>query len=220
MLGNVGACFECGHEHAVGDRCISFHYQPAFWEALVASVPGVRRPAFPAVRLSPVPRQAPLTANIHLTRLGRGALEANALDIGAAVLQALSGERATFPSVKPHEERRVTEAVRLICDSADEIESETLTISALGSAVGMSPYHFLRTFRRVVGSTPHQYLIRQRVHRAATRLLTSTDSVSDIAVSVGFGDLSTFNRRFKGLFGLSPRHYRRNNGLADPNRLS
>ncbi|MGE0621372.1 MAG: helix-turn-helix transcriptional regulator [Pseudomonadales bacterium] len=147
-----------------------------------------------------------------MANLGRGALETHALDIAASVLEALSDQRATNPSVKPRDERRVSDAVRLICDSADEIESESLTISALGSAVGMSPYHFLRTFRRTVGATPHQYLIRQRVHRAAMRLLTSDDSVSEIAVNAGFADLSTFNRRFKNLFGVSPRQYRRNQG--------
>ena len=43
MLGNPGACFECGHEHGVGDRCLSFHFDPEFFEEIVASVPGTRR---------------------------------------------------------------------------------------------------------------------------------------------------------------------------------
>jgi len=38
MLGNPGACFECGHEHGVGDRCLSFHFDPGFFEEIVASV--------------------------------------------------------------------------------------------------------------------------------------------------------------------------------------
>ena len=47
MLGNPGACFECGHEHGVGDRCLSFHYDPGFFEEIVASVPRARRSVGP-----------------------------------------------------------------------------------------------------------------------------------------------------------------------------
>ena len=46
MLGNPGACFECGHEHGVGDRCLSFHFDPGFFEEIVASVPRARGMTF------------------------------------------------------------------------------------------------------------------------------------------------------------------------------
>src|SRR4051812_10117499 len=46
LLGNEGECFECGHEHAAGDRCLAFHYAPEHLEAIVAAVPGVTRTAF------------------------------------------------------------------------------------------------------------------------------------------------------------------------------
>ena len=72
----------------------------------------------------------------------------------------------------------------------------------------MSPYHFLRTFRAVVGMTPHQFLLRTRLHRAAVRLRQSNEDVSAIALDAGFNDLSTFNRRFRQLMGQSPRLYR------------
>jgi AraC-like DNA-binding protein len=72
----------------------------------------------------------------------------------------------------------------------------------------MSLYHFLRTFRQVAGVTPHQYVLRTRLNRAAVRLRTSNESVSAIAFGAGFGDLSTFNRRFRRLMGCSPGAYR------------
>jgi AraC-like DNA-binding protein len=72
----------------------------------------------------------------------------------------------------------------------------------------MSPYHFLRTFRQVVGMTPHQFVLRTRLHRAAVRLRASDESVSAIAFAAGFRDLSTFNRRFRRLMGASPSAYR------------
>ena len=72
----------------------------------------------------------------------------------------------------------------------------------------MSPYHFLRTFRAVVGMTPHQFVLRTRLHRAAVRLRRSSAAISTIAFDAGFNDLSTFNRRFRRLMGASPRDYR------------
>src|SRR5690606_20465630 len=39
LLGNAGACFECGHEHAAGDRCLSFHFSSDLLEQILANVP-------------------------------------------------------------------------------------------------------------------------------------------------------------------------------------
>jgi AraC-like DNA-binding protein len=72
----------------------------------------------------------------------------------------------------------------------------------------MSPYHFLRTFRVVVGVTPHQFILHTRLRRAAVRLRRTTDGISAIAFAAGFNDLSTFNRRFLRIMGLSPSAYR------------
>ena len=72
----------------------------------------------------------------------------------------------------------------------------------------MSPYHFLRTFRAVVGLTPHQFVLRTRLHRAAVQLRRSNEGVFSIALANGFNDLSTFNRRFRRLTGKSPTAYR------------
>jgi len=72
----------------------------------------------------------------------------------------------------------------------------------------MSPYHFLRTFRVLVGVTPHQFILHARMKRAAVLLRRTSDNVSAIAFAAGFGDLSTFNRRFQRIFALSPRAYR------------
>jgi AraC-like DNA-binding protein len=83
-----------------------------------------------------------------------------------------------------------------------------LSLGRLAREAQLSPYHFLRTFQRVTGVTPHQYVRRARLHHAATRLVTDRSQVVDIALDSGFGDVSNFNRAFRAEFGVSPRQHR------------
>jgi AraC-like DNA-binding protein len=57
--------------------------------------------------------------------------------------------------------------------------------------------------------TPYQFLLAQRLRRAAVRLRQTTDPISAIAYEAGFGDLSTFNRRFRRIIGMTPGVWRR-----------
>jgi AraC-like DNA-binding protein len=206
LLGNAGQCFECGHDHATGDRCLSFHFEPEAMEEVLAAVPGARRLGFLTPRLPPLPALVPLIAALEAARdEGDGdALEELGLRLAAAAV-ILAAEAK--PSPRPpswRDERRVTAALRRIESEADE----PLSLADGARAAGMSRYHFLRTFRAVVGLTPHQYLLHLRLRRAAVRLRRSDESVSAIAYDSGFGDLSTFNRQFRRLAGRSPRAYR------------
>jgi AraC-like DNA-binding protein len=73
---------------------------------------------------------------------------------------------------------------------------------------GISPFHFLRLFRHVLGVTPHQYLVRSRLRHAARRLADDDSPITDIAYDVGFGDLSNFVRTFHRAAGASPLRFR------------
>ncbi|HJZ20061.1 MAG TPA: AraC family transcriptional regulator, partial [Bradyrhizobium sp.] len=73
---------------------------------------------------------------------------------------------------------------------------------------GLSAFHFLRLFANVIGVTPHQYLIRARLRRAARLLIEDARSITDIAYDVGFGDLSNFVRTFHRAAGVSPLKFR------------
>ena len=72
----------------------------------------------------------------------------------------------------------------------------------------MSPYHFLRTFRKVVGVTPHEYLLQMRLRRVCVELRRSSEPISTIAFRAGFSDLSTFNRQFRRMVKATPSNYR------------
>jgi AraC family transcriptional regulator len=106
--------------------------------------------------------------------------------------------------VLPSAEARVTRVVRMIDESPDAEYS----LARMAEEARLSPYHFLRTFEAVAGLTPHQYVMRMRVRRAAVRLVQEKASVLDIAFDSGFGDISNFNRSFRAEFGISPRAFR------------
>jgi AraC-like DNA-binding protein len=206
LLGNAGQCFECGHEHAAGDRCLAFHFSPDHLEAIAAAVPGARQATFAVPSLPPLPALMELFAAAEAARDdGDGAaLEELALRLAAAALGVLAETGGSVRQPSRRDVRRVTEALRRIEVDAEE----TLTLAELAREAATSPYHFLRIFREVVGMTPHQYVLRTRLHRAAVRLRRSDEPVSAIAFDAGFNDLSTFNRRFRRVMGASPSAYR------------
>ena len=210
LLGNAGHCFECGHEHGVGDRCLAFHFTPQCLEAIVAGVPGARRSQFAVPHLPPSPALIPLIAAAEAARDDgdAAALEELALRLAGAVAATLAGRRCAASRPSPRDERRVTAVLRQIEARAHE----PMALADLAGAADMSRYHFLRSFRRVVGMTPHQYLLRTRLHRAAVRLLRSEQPVAATAFEMGFNDLSTFNRRFRRLMGSTPGAYRARQG--------
>src|SRR5262249_17890267 len=68
LLGNAGACFECGHEHGSGDRCLAFQVDPALLETVVSAVPGSRGMTFSVPHLPPLPQLMPLLAAAEAAR--------------------------------------------------------------------------------------------------------------------------------------------------------
>jgi AraC-like DNA-binding protein len=211
LLGNQGRCFECGHEHGTGDRCLSFHFAPDFWEDVAGGVPGVRTAEFGRPSLPPLPALAPCVAAIESAceEGDREDFEELALQFAGAVASAVAGAGSRPGQPSRRDERRVAEVVRLIETEADDSSSGRLSLQALAREAGSSPYHFLRTFSRIVGVTPHQFVLRTRLHRAAVRLRRSDETVSTVAFGAGFNDLSTFNRRFRRVMGVPPSLYRR-----------
>ena len=206
LLGNAGACFECGHDHGHGDRCLAFHVTPAFMDAVASSVPGARPKTFPVASLPPMRPLLPLLAAAEAARDDgdSGAFEELTLRLAGAVTTLLAQQRPPRRQAHHRDEQRVSAAARRIERHADE----ALSLGELAREAGLSPYHFLRTFRQVIGMTPHQFILHTRLHRAAVRLRRTGDAISTIAYDAGFNDLSTFNRRFRRLMGANPGDYR------------
>ena len=207
MLGNRGQCFECGHEHGEGDRCVSFWFAPEYFEPLAADA-GARGSGmgFTMARLPVLRVLSPLVARAGAGAAGSADVPWEELGVRlAAYAVRLGADAGSDPrGLPPNAAARVTRTVRMIERRPDG----RLTLGRLARAAGLSPYHFLRTFERLTGVTPHQYVLRARLREAAMRLVDEPGKVLDIALDCGFGDVSNFNRAFRAEFGVNPSRYR------------
>jgi AraC family transcriptional regulator len=85
---------------------------------------------------------------------------------------------------------------------------EDLSLSALADQAGLSAFHLHRIFSAAAGETPKQFTLRLRLGRAAALLLTTEDSVLDVALSCGFQSHEAFCRAFRRRFQMTPSAYR------------
>ena len=86
--------------------------------------------------------------------------------------------------------------------------AEPLTLRNLAVMFHISPYHLHRTFKRIVGQTPAEYLRASRL-KAAERLLVETESsITEIAVTVGLPNAAHFSTVFQKQYGFTPSAYR------------
>jgi AraC family transcriptional regulator len=210
LLGNLDQCFECGHEHGSGDRCLSFRYTAEYFERVAADA-GIRgtKPDFRVLRLPPLRALSPLItcacAVLDPAGPAKTPWEELAIKLAAQAVQLANSISPTRSNPSPSAVARVTRAIRMM----EEYRSDDLTLGTLAGEAGLSPYHFLRTFEHVTGVTPHRYILRMRLREAAIRLSTEPARILDIALDCGFGDVSNFNRAFRAEFGYNPRAFRR-----------
>lgn len=206
LLGNAGACYQCGHEHGTGDRCLAFHMTPQCYEEAVAATGGARSMTLSRASLPPLPQLVAVLADAQSARDDDDAEAFNEIRMRLATTVAtLLTPRARQRAPSAQDERRITAALRHIEAHAED----KLGVATLARVAAMSPYHFLRTFRQVTGVTPHQFILRTRLYRAALRLRTGNERIAAIAFDCGFNDLSTFNHRFRRMVGVAPGDYRR-----------
>lgn len=86
--------------------------------------------------------------------------------------------------------------------------TEKITIEQLASLAGLSRYHFIRTFKKQTGFTPHEYILNTRMNTARYLLKNSALPIKDICFSAGFSCESIFCTAFKRIEGMTPAQYR------------
>jgi AraC family transcriptional regulator len=95
---------------------------------------------------------------------------------------------------------------------------EEVTLEAAADAAGLSPYHFHRIFKAVVGESFAVFVRRRKLHEAAERLVRSTRSILEIALDYGFESHEGFSRAFQRTYGESPSAFRRRGTISYVNR--
>lgn len=102
-----------------------------------------------------------------------------------------------------------SEIIRPALEFMVENYRENISVDELAERVHLSKSYFMSCFKKAAGTGAIEYLAQLRIN-AACRMLTDTAvSVSDIAYSCGYNNLSNFNRQFRKLVGCSPREYRK-----------
>ncbi|HEY6170170.1 MAG TPA: AraC family transcriptional regulator [Verrucomicrobiae bacterium] len=84
-----------------------------------------------------------------------------------------------------------------------------LRVAELAAQAGMSDSTFMRAFKRVMGTSPIDWLRRERINQAKRRLIESADSVKEVARQAGYSDQFFFSKDFKKFTGLAPTEFRR-----------
>jgi len=99
---------------------------------------------------------------------------------------------------------------RIVTAYMEEHLAERISLATLAQLVRLSPYHFCRAFKQSFGLPPHRYHTRCRIERAKKLLATRASSVTDIGLTVGFSETSSFTAAFRRVTGHTPTGYRRN----------
>jgi AraC-like DNA-binding protein len=93
-------------------------------------------------------------------------------------------------------------------DLVDSRYAEPLDLHTLAREAHVSPRHFSRSFRRVFGETPYQYLLSRRLERARHLLRTTEMPVAEVCLDVGFTSVGSFTTTFRRHVGISPTTFR------------
>jgi AraC family transcriptional regulator len=94
----------------------------------------------------------------------------------------------------------------------EEHLSEPILLETLAKLVRLSPYYFCRTFKQSFGVPPHRYHSNRRIERAKELLIERKQSITDVALAVGFGETSSFSAAFRKTTGVTPTDYQRSAG--------
>lgn len=202
LLGYPDDPYVCEHEHAGGDECLSVQLEKALVEELRAPLDTWRRGC-----VKPLPELMIAGALVQATARGDTelGLDEAGLLLAARLLKVVTGGTATPLPKLAGERRRAVQAALFIEANAQH----PLNLERVAAQARCSSFHLLRLFGAVVGVTPHQYLLRCRLRRAAQLLAEESLPITDIALDVGFNDLSNFVRTFHRASGVSPRAFRR-----------
>jgi AraC family transcriptional activator FtrA len=143
---------------------------------------------------------------LHLVRRDHGAAVANQVAQRLVVPPHRDGGQAQYVPAPVRAER--TGGLARVLDWAQGRLGEDLSVASLARRANLSPRTFARRFLEETATTPHQWVARQRLLAAQSRLESSRDSIEQIADAVGFGSAITLRLHFRRALRTTPTAYR------------
>lgn len=112
-----------------------------------------------------------------------------------------------LPSARLATRKEVYRRLLLVYEWLHDDPAKQANLDQLANMAAMSPFHFLRSFKRAFGQAPHQMQLKLRVEKAKALMQTQAMPITELAFSLGFEDLSSFSHAFKKATGSSPSTY-------------
>lgn len=106
-----------------------------------------------------------------------------------------------------------------LMEALDTSAEDCASVAQIARVCRLSVCHFSRLFKAKFGMPLHRYRVNQRIKEAKSRLVASSDPISQIALDCGFADQSSFTRRFTAVSGVSPGTWRRRGGQESTLRV-
>ena len=203
FVGHPGDEYVCTHDnHICVDECLSIQFEPELAETICGSAD-----LWCGVGIPPLAEMMVLGELAQSVAQGSSdiGMDEAALAFAARFAGTVSGKARACVSAQARERRRAVDAAAWI----EAHSTEEIDLARVAKRSDISAFHFLRVFANVLGVTPHQYLVRTRLKHAARLLADEERAITDIALDVGFADLSNFVRSFRRAAGVSPRDFRK-----------
>jgi AraC family transcriptional regulator len=178
----------------------------------------------PAIHPAPSPTSGPLRAHVLFEN---SVLWETAVKLATAIEGGPEDERyaEALGVVVAHELARIHGHVRrrgppargglavwqqrIVAAYVEEHLAESIPLATLAQLVRLSSYYFCRAFKRSFDVPPHRYQINRRIEHAKAQLANPGQSVTDVALALGFSETSSFSTAFRQATGTTPTEYRR-----------
>jgi AraC family transcriptional regulator len=202
IFGNSAEYFRCHARDTLGNRRQVVHFKQELLTE-VAEERGLKTSHFKIAALPPGRLSVALAGAMRRLALGGEDHDAAAYELADAALRLDHG--GSFPGfVSSRNQQRVFSVIRHL----QSHYHESCSLKRLAGLARLSPYHFLRIFRKVTGQSPAQYVLNVRLRAAADSLLDTRAPIGEIALGTGFNDISHFNASFRSAFRRSPTQWR------------
>ena len=206
LLGNAGACYECGHEHSHGDRCVALHIDRELFAEIASGSSGSNRCEFRTAMLPAVSDLASISVSLQ-----QAASSESQLALEEIVLAAIGTVARAVGMNHTPPRRPAPAATRRIAAAFEYIDARLGSDLNLGRVVRARRHEQVPFSSNLQSCERHDaapIFLGRRLRAAATALRNTETPVARVALDLGFGDLSTFNHSFRRVMGMTPTEYR------------